>query len=211
MFISSLSCILVTHQPTMGKNLKAVTRKSAPVMLRTWKQTRKKRSRLCIMESHLFYVGCYLLANWEPQPNQLAAKQRDLYRFGHITFWYVISADGEPEWTWVYLNSKTTLLPLQVNGKTYNQARLLLGTMGSLHPANRLAAYITGRVNLPPELTKKTSLKLDPANKANPPPILLINAAGAAAPSTVPATTTTELKTQTQLPGTVVWEAQTQF
>uniref|UniRef100_G3SGU0 MAX gene-associated protein n=1 Tax=Gorilla gorilla gorilla TaxID=9595 RepID=G3SGU0_GORGO len=31
----------------------------------------------------------------------------------------------------------------QVNGKSYPQAKLLLGQMGALHPANRLAAYIT--------------------------------------------------------------------
>lgn len=74
--------------------------------------------------------------------------------------------------------------------------------MGSLHPANRLAAYITGRVTLPAEITKKTSVKLDPANKANTPAILLINAAGTAAPSTITATSTTmELKPLTQLPG----------
>ncbi|XP_026868973.2 MAX dimerization protein MGA a isoform X2 [Electrophorus electricus] len=33
-----------------------------------------------------------------------------------------------------------------VNGKPYPQAKLELGQMGALHPANRLAAYITGRV-----------------------------------------------------------------
>ncbi|XP_053124096.1 MAX gene-associated protein-like isoform X2 [Hemicordylus capensis] len=35
---------------------------------------------------------------------------------------------------------------IQVNGKNYPQAKLLLGQMGALHPANRLAAYITGRL-----------------------------------------------------------------
>ncbi|MEE6492537.1 hypothetical protein FKM82_016599 [Ascaphus truei] len=35
---------------------------------------------------------------------------------------------------------------IQVNGKSYPHARLLLGQMGALHPANRLAAYITGRL-----------------------------------------------------------------
>uniref|UniRef100_A0A8C3S3S2 MAX gene-associated protein n=1 Tax=Chelydra serpentina TaxID=8475 RepID=A0A8C3S3S2_CHESE len=35
---------------------------------------------------------------------------------------------------------------IQVNGKSYPQAKLLLGLMGALHPANRLAAYITGRL-----------------------------------------------------------------
>lgn len=204
--ISFLSCILVNHQPRMGKNLKAATRKSSPVTVRTWKQMKKKSSQLCSTASHLFCVVCCLLANWEPQPNRLAAKHRDLYRFGHVTFWCHFIWWGSTEWTWGFLNSKTTFLPLQVNGKTYNQARLLLGTMGSLHPANRLAAYITGRVILPPEITKRTSLKLDAANKANPPAILLLNAAGTAAPSTTTATTTTttttmELKTPAQLPG----------
>lgn len=35
---------------------------------------------------------------------------------------------------------------ITVNGKPYPQAKLELGQMGALHPANRLAAYITGRV-----------------------------------------------------------------
>ncbi|KAF4084125.1 hypothetical protein AMELA_G00125280, partial [Ameiurus melas] len=35
---------------------------------------------------------------------------------------------------------------IMVNGKLYPQAKLELGQMGALHPANRLAAYITGRV-----------------------------------------------------------------
>ncbi|KAG8449441.1 hypothetical protein GDO86_016191 [Hymenochirus boettgeri] len=35
---------------------------------------------------------------------------------------------------------------IQVNGKNYPRAKLLLGQMGALHPANRLAAYITHRL-----------------------------------------------------------------
>ncbi|KAM6274723.1 MAX gene-associated protein isoform 2-T4 [Porphyrio hochstetteri] len=35
---------------------------------------------------------------------------------------------------------------IQVNDKRYPQAKLLLGQMGALHPASRLAAYITGRL-----------------------------------------------------------------
>ncbi|XP_035990080.1 uncharacterized protein magl isoform X2 [Fundulus heteroclitus] len=35
---------------------------------------------------------------------------------------------------------------IQVNDKCYNHATLLLGNMGSLHPANRLAARVTGRL-----------------------------------------------------------------
>ncbi|XP_028296033.1 MAX gene-associated protein isoform X2 [Gouania willdenowi] len=38
---------------------------------------------------------------------------------------------------------------VQVNDKSYSQARLLLGNIGSLHPANRLAAYVTGRLPAP--------------------------------------------------------------
>ncbi|XP_061698874.1 MAX dimerization protein MGA a isoform X3 [Syngnathoides biaculeatus] len=36
--------------------------------------------------------------------------------------------------------------PIQVNGKMYPLAKIQLGDMGALHPANRLAAYLTGRV-----------------------------------------------------------------
>ncbi|KAM3594697.1 uncharacterized protein V6R79_012448 [Siganus canaliculatus] len=35
---------------------------------------------------------------------------------------------------------------IQVNGKLYPLAKIQLGRMGALHPANRLAAYLTGRV-----------------------------------------------------------------
>ncbi|KAM6461052.1 MAX gene-associated protein isoform 4-T6 [Liasis olivaceus] len=35
---------------------------------------------------------------------------------------------------------------IQVNGKNSPQAKLLLGQMGALHPASRLAAYLTGRL-----------------------------------------------------------------
>ncbi|XP_069861787.1 MAX gene-associated protein [Dipodomys merriami] len=42
--------------------------------------------------------------------------------------------------------SSSTSGLIQVNGKNYPQAKLLLGQMGALHPANRLAAYITGRL-----------------------------------------------------------------
>lgn len=35
---------------------------------------------------------------------------------------------------------------LQVNGKQFPLAKIKLGRMGALHPANRLAAYLTGRV-----------------------------------------------------------------
>ncbi|XP_044127739.1 MAX gene-associated protein isoform X8 [Bufo gargarizans] len=35
---------------------------------------------------------------------------------------------------------------VEVNGKNHTQAKLLLGQMGALHPANRLAAYVTRRL-----------------------------------------------------------------
>ncbi|XP_066533267.1 MAX gene-associated protein isoform X2 [Hoplias malabaricus] len=40
---------------------------------------------------------------------------------------------------------------IKVNGKTYNQAKLLLGQMGALNPANRFAAFITGRLQSKPQ------------------------------------------------------------
>lgn len=42
--------------------------------------------------------------------------------------------------------SHLTLVLFQVNGKLYPLAKIQLGKMGALHPANRLAAYLTGRV-----------------------------------------------------------------
>ncbi|XP_077366712.1 MAX gene-associated protein isoform X2 [Festucalex cinctus] len=44
---------------------------------------------------------------------------------------------------------------IQVNGKSYNNVNLLLGSMGSLHPANRLAAYATGRLHPRTNLTRR--------------------------------------------------------
>ncbi|XP_063803982.1 MAX gene-associated protein isoform X3 [Pseudophryne corroboree] len=55
---------------------------------------------------------------------------------------------------------------IQVNGKSYPQAKLLLGQMGALHPANRLAAYITHRLR--PSLfhlSKLTEAHVKMANK----------------------------------------------
>lgn len=95
-------------------------------------------------------------------------------------------------------------LPLQVNGKSYNQARLLLGNMGSLHPANRLAAYVTGRLHAPADISHKTSQISDPTNNINTPGTLHIKAAGTVVPPTITARKTTELKTLTQPPGKMV-------
>lgn len=95
-------------------------------------------------------------------------------------------------------------LPFQVNGKSYNQARLLLGNMGSLHPANRVAAYVTGRLHTPADISHRTSQKSEPTNKINPPGTLHIKAAGTVVPPTITARKTTELRTPTQPPGKMV-------
>ncbi|XP_056337198.1 MAX gene-associated protein [Danio aesculapii] len=48
--------------------------------------------------------------------------------------------------------------PIQVNGRTYAQAKLTLGRMGALHPANRLAAHVTGRIkSVIPSRTRTTA------------------------------------------------------
>ncbi|XP_070705705.1 uncharacterized protein magl [Pempheris klunzingeri] len=88
---------------------------------------------------------------------------------------------------------------IQVNGKSYNQARLLLGNMGSLHPANRLAAYITGRLHAPANFSCSNSQKSDPTDKINTPGTLHIKAAGTV-PPIITAGKTTDLKTSTQPP-----------
>ncbi|XP_069807487.1 MAX gene-associated protein isoform X2 [Dendropsophus ebraccatus] len=50
---------------------------------------------------------------------------------------------------------------VEVNGKNYPQAKLLLGQMGALHPANRLAAYVTHR------LQPSSLLHLSKVNEVN--------------------------------------------
>ncbi|KAF4099999.1 MAX gene-associated protein [Onychostoma macrolepis] len=58
-------------------------------------------------------------------------------------------------------NKKTLVRsgPINVNGKTYAQAKLILGRMGALHPANRLAAYVTGRIKPLPQNTSRSLSK----------------------------------------------------
>ncbi|XP_047430369.1 MAX gene-associated protein [Mugil cephalus] len=76
---------------------------------------------------------------------------------------------------------------IQVNGKSYNQARLLVGNMGSLHPANRLAAYVTGRLKVD---IKKSTIKNNPSRA----PQIKI-------PGTVLSSNFTAMKPPTQQPG----------
>ncbi|XP_023285958.1 MAX gene-associated protein-like [Seriola lalandi dorsalis] len=89
---------------------------------------------------------------------------------------------------------------IQVNGKCYNQARLLLGNMGSLHPANRLAAYVTGRLHTLVDTVHKVSKKPQSMQKNDTPGTLRIKAAGTVVPPIVSARRTTDLKTPTQAP-----------
>ncbi|KAK5853185.1 hypothetical protein PBY51_006996 [Eleginops maclovinus] len=89
---------------------------------------------------------------------------------------------------------------IQVNGKSYNQARLLLGNMGSLHPANRLAAFVTGRLHPPGGTSLNNSQKSDPTNKTNTPGALHIKAAGTVVPPIITARKTTDLKTAARPP-----------
>ncbi|XP_034084533.1 MAX gene-associated protein isoform X1 [Gymnodraco acuticeps] len=89
---------------------------------------------------------------------------------------------------------------IQVNGKSYNQARLLLGNMGSLHPANRLAAFVTGRLPPPGGTSLKNSQKSNPTTKSNTPGALHIKAAGTVVPPIITARKTTDLKTAAQPP-----------
>ncbi|KAG7240203.1 hypothetical protein INR49_027196 [Caranx melampygus] len=86
---------------------------------------------------------------------------------------------------------------IQVNGKCYNQARLLLGNMGSLHPANRLAAYVTGRLHAPADTAHKDSQKPNPTLRNNTPGTLRIKATGTVIPPIFSAKPTTDLKIQT--------------
>ncbi|XP_077443255.1 MAX gene-associated protein [Stigmatopora argus] len=67
---------------------------------------------------------------------------------------------------------------IQVNGKTYSNVNLLLGSMGSLHPANRLAAYATGRLIPRADLTRRMSRAAPSTSAASTP------APPAAAPTT---------------------------
>lgn len=89
-----------------------------------------------------------------------------------------------------------------MNGKSYNQARLLLGGIGSLHPANRLAAYVTGRLHVPSDISSKIPQK--PGSAHNTSGTLHIKTAGTIVPPIITARKTTDLKTLTQPAGEFV-------
>ncbi|XP_061762000.1 MAX dimerization protein MGA a isoform X2 [Nerophis ophidion] len=58
---------------------------------------------------------------------------------------------------------------VQVNGKLYPLAKIQLGEMGALHPANRLAAYVTGRM-LGKKKQEADPSQSKPCAPAQPPP-----------------------------------------
>lgn len=76
--------------------------------------------------------------------------------------------------------------------------------MGSLHPANRLAGYITGRLRVPTSVSVKMSQKLGLTDRIKPDDDgdeLRIKVAGTVVPPTVTARKTADLKASTQPPG----------
>ncbi|KAL7389187.1 hypothetical protein ABVT39_028064 [Epinephelus coioides] len=89
---------------------------------------------------------------------------------------------------------------IQVNGKSYNQARLMLGSMGSLHPANRLAAFVTGRLLPPSGISLKNSQTSDATNQIPTVSALRVKAAGTVVPPVITAQKVTDLKTPAQPP-----------
>ncbi|XP_068565092.1 uncharacterized protein magl [Cebidichthys violaceus] len=93
---------------------------------------------------------------------------------------------------------------IQVNGKSYNQARLLLGNMGSLHPANRLAAFVTGRLHPPGGISLKVSRKSDPTNKSPTPDAPHMKAAGTVVPPVTTARKSTDLKPPKRPPAQII-------
>ncbi|XP_051909489.1 MAX gene-associated protein isoform X6 [Hippocampus zosterae] len=100
---------------------------------------------------------------------------------------------------------------IQVNGKPYNYVNLLLGSMGSLHPANRLAAYATGRLQRRSDLTRKVDhspitavrkvgAKLDNQNLNAKPDIQNLKATGRLMPIAMPAKDSTDVQTHPLFP-----------
>ncbi|XP_042646599.1 MAX gene-associated protein isoform X2 [Tyto alba] len=91
---------------------------------------------------------------------------------------------------------------IQVNDKRYPQAKLLLGQMGALHPANRLAAYITGRLR--PTVLDISTLstvisKVAASAKATASGTPSVQVPTTSAPKTTSSTSTTSTPTVTTL------------
>ncbi|KAM9012957.1 MAX gene-associated protein isoform 4-T5 [Ara ararauna] len=100
---------------------------------------------------------------------------------------------------------KANMSPLgliQVNDKRFPQAKLLLGQMGALHPANRLAAYITGRLRhtvLGISTLSTVISKVDSTAKAAASGTPSIQVPTTSTPKTTSSTSTTSTPTVTTL------------
>ncbi|XP_045918360.1 MAX dimerization protein MGA a isoform X2 [Micropterus dolomieu] len=99
---------------------------------------------------------------------------------------------------------------VQVNGKLYPLAKIQLGKMGALHPANRLAAYLTGRVgsNRNQQGSPSSSSPSKPPQNQSPGPTLITVSSDtsvvsglAAAPPPRPQTSVTVLTLPTSSTG----------
>ncbi|XP_056348647.1 MAX gene-associated protein isoform X2 [Oenanthe melanoleuca] len=91
---------------------------------------------------------------------------------------------------------------IQVNDKRYPQAKLLLGQMGALHPANRLAAYITGRLQstvLDIAALSSVISKVAPSAKTSASGTPSVQGPTTSAPKTTSSTSTTSTPTVTTL------------
>lgn len=123
------------------------------------------------------------------------------------TWWSHTHVNTKLMFVWIHLiiwRNISTFLSVQVNNKFYNHARVLLGGIGSLHPANRLAAYITGRLRAPGGTALSAAQKPDPIKKVNAPEAPPEEGARTAVPPTTVARTT-EPKTAVQPPGKTVF------
>ncbi|KAM4724421.1 MAX dimerization protein MGA a isoform 2-T2 [Anableps anableps] len=84
---------------------------------------------------------------------------------------------------------------IQVNGKRYPLAKMKLGRMGALHPANRLAAYLTGRVGSP--RLQRASSSSEPSCKLQSSPH--VTSSAFSVPSAPAASTVASTMLQSQL------------
>ncbi|XP_029966803.1 uncharacterized protein mgab isoform X2 [Salarias fasciatus] len=89
---------------------------------------------------------------------------------------------------------------VQVNGKCYKHAKLMLGSIGSLHPANRLAAFVTGRLKIP-KVFLRSSQEADDTHQRTAFENLHRKAADSAVSPAIAARRISDLKTLTQPQG----------
>ncbi|MEQ2236554.1 hypothetical protein ILYODFUR_013983, partial [Ilyodon furcidens] len=84
---------------------------------------------------------------------------------------------------------------IQVNGKQYPFAKIELGRMGALHPANRLAAYLTGRAGSQRQKQASSMSELSCKHQSSP----HFTSSAFCVPPAPPASTVTTARLQTQL------------